>query len=61
MQRDDASKRLMDISQAASQLGMGERIVRRWINEGYLGSHRIGRRHFVSEAQLMALLRESER
>lgn len=55
------NNKLLDIATTAHRLGVGERIVRRWVNEGYLGSHRIGRRHFVSERQIRTFLQETQR
>ena len=55
------NNKLLDIATTANRLGVGERIVRRWVNEGYLGSHRIGRRHFVSEGQIRTFLEETQR
>jgi len=50
--------RLLSVVDAAQQLGVSPKTIRRWINRGELSIHRLGRQLRISEEDLAAFLRD---
>jgi excisionase family DNA binding protein len=61
MQSSDAGQavipRLFSVADTAQRLGVSARTVRRWIDEGQLPIHRLGRQIRITEADLIAFIR----
>jgi len=51
---------MLTVPEAARQVGKNPETVRRWIRSGRLRAQRVGTQHVIDEADLQALMAQSE-